>query len=97
MGRLSKHNRPVNEIALEEVKQKIRGCIDEKYGGVAPFLKSEDGIELGGTSIRPYLYDKGAINFKVLEQLCDFFGIGRLGKKTIVKRTVIYTLDTDKS
>jgi hypothetical protein len=80
-------------IEIEEIKQRIRSHIEKNYGGVANFLKTDIGEKMGGQAIRPYLYDKGAVSFEVLRKLCEYFGIGRLSKKTYIVRTVKYRLE----
>ena len=92
MARISKRITGGEPIGIEEVKQKLRSHIEKEYGGVAPFLKSEVGEKFGGMAIRPYLYDKGAVSFKVLGNLCEYFGIGKLNKQTKITRITTYTL-----
>lgn len=96
MGRVSKR-RNSNAIEIEEVKQKLRAHIEKEYGGVAQFLKTDTGEKFGGMAIRPYLYDKGAISFKVLRDLCEYFGIGELAKQVETIRTVTYTLKQEEA
>lgn len=91
MGRVSK-KRNTDAVEIEVVKQKLRACIEKEYGGIAQFLKTDTGEKFGGMAIRPYLYDKGAISFKVLKNLCEHFGVGELTKEVETIRNVTYTL-----
>lgn len=80
------------ETDILEVKSKIRSAITEKYGSVANFLNSDKAKELGGNKIRAYLYDKGAVNFEVLNSLCKYLGLGTLSRDIVVERKVNYYL-----
>ena len=80
------------ETYIIAVKGKIRETIEKKYGSVAKFLTTDKAKELGGTKIRAYLYDSGAVNLEVLGALCKYLGLGTLSRNIVVERKVSYYL-----
>lgn len=80
------------ETDIIAVKSKIREAIEKKYGSVAKFLTTDKAKELGGTKIRAYLYDSGAVNLEVLNSLCKYLGLGTLSRNIVVERKVSYYL-----
>lgn len=90
-----KVEKPIGEeIGLDKVRKMVRDEIIKRYGGVREFLRTEQGEKFGGMKIRPYLYDKGAVNFEVLSGLCKYLGIGELSRKIVVSRSYFYRLST---
>lgn len=92
MARITKEG--VN-IEFNQVRGMVRKEIIEKYGGVAKFLHSEKGKELGGIKMKIYLYDTGPVNFDFISALCKFLGVGDLSRKIVVSRTFSYRLRTN--
>lgn len=82
-----------DNIELNAVREMVRKAIEEKFGGVAKFLHSEQGEKFGGMKIRPYLYGTGAVNYEVLRKLCAYLGIGILTRKVVVTRSYFYELN----
>lgn len=91
----SKEEKPttVKDVEFSEVRKMVRLEIEKRYGGVAKFLASEKGKEFGGFKIKPYLYDAGPVNFKVISPLCEFLGLGTFSQKVTVTRTYSYQLE----
>lgn len=83
----------VKPTTFMEIRQKVRHEIEKRYGGVAKFLNSEQGKEFGGMKIKPYLYDAGPKNFKVISSLCSFLGLGTFTQKVVVTRTYSYQIE----
>ena len=88
------------DVDINKVREQIREELNNRYGGVAKFLKSEKGIEMGGMKVRTYLYETGPVNYEVISKLCKYLGIGELTRKVVVSRTYFYKLNkcttTDK-
>lgn len=82
------------EVEINKVRGMIRSELNKRYGGVVEFLDTEAGKKIGGRKIRPYLYDSGTINYKVISDLCVYLGIGNLTRKIVVTRTYHYHLVT---
>ena len=82
----------VRDVEFSEVRKMVRTEIEKRYGGVAKFLHSDKGKEFGGLKIKPYLYDTGPTNFKVISSLCSFLGLGTFNQKVVVTRTYSYQL-----
>lgn len=80
-------------IEMTEIKEMLRKVINEKYGGVTKFICTEQGKKLGGAKIRSYFYDKGAVNFALMQRLCKYFGIGNLTRKVKVIREITYFIE----
>lgn len=97
MSRTSKRKRETEGEVVEFnlIREKIRKAIDEKYGSVADFLSTDFAKKLGGSKIRPYLYETGAVNFDLISTLSSHFGIGELSRSLVVTRSYTYTLKTD--
>lgn len=87
-----KRNENLKEISLVELKSLVREKIIEKYGSVRAFLESPLAQKLGGTKVRCYLYDSGAMSFEVFQELCKELKIGKLKKRLKVTRSVRYFL-----
>lgn len=83
----------VKPTTFMEIRQKVRSEIEKRYGGVAKFLNSDKGKEFGGMKIKPYLYDAGPKNFKVISSLCSFLGLGTFTQKVVVTRTYFYQIE----
>lgn len=83
----------IRNIEMTEIKEMLRNVINEKYGGVTKFICTEQGKKLGGAKIRSYFYDKGAVNFALMQRLCKYFGIGSLTRKVKVIREVHYFIE----
>lgn len=83
----------VKDTNFLEVRKMVRHEIEKRYGGVAKFLNSEQGKEFGGMKIKPYLYDAGPKNFKVISSLCSFLGLGTFTQKVVVTRTYSYQIE----
>lgn len=81
-----------DQIVLNDVKLRIRSAIEKQFGSVAKFINSEQGKKMGGQKIRVYLYDSGAVSFKTLAKLCEYFGIGTLTRTVEVQRIYRYQL-----
>lgn len=79
-------------IEFGKVREMVREELISRYGSVSDFLNSEKGTKFGGMKIKIYLYDKGPVNFNVIEKLCKFLGLGNLSRKVVVSRTVFYKL-----
>lgn len=92
MARITKEGA---NIEFNQVRGMVRKEIIEKYGGVAKFLHSEKGKELGGIKMKIYLYDTGPVNFDFISALCKFLGIGDLSRKIVVSRAFSYRLRTN--
>lgn len=86
-----------DNIELNDVREMVRKSIEEKFGGVAKFLHSEQGKKFGGMKIRPYLYGTGAVSYEVLRKLCEYLGIGILSRKVVVTRSYFYQLSKNTS
>lgn len=80
------------EVEINAVRSSVRKEIEKRYGSVAKFLHSKDSEKFGGRKIRCYLYDSGAINFKVIADLAKWLGIGELKRDVIVTRSYKYVL-----
>lgn len=85
------------DVEINKIRGMIRDILKDKYGGVAEFLASPKGVELGGRKIRPYLYDTGNVNFDVISSICEYLGIGTLTRKLVVTRTFSYQLQSNVS
>ena len=83
----------MKEIELRDIRAKLRREIESRYGSVTAFVNSEAGKKFGGVKIRPYLYDKGAVNIKVLSDLYQFFGLGQITRQVVVSRKVSYYVE----
>ena len=83
------------EIELNKVREMVRTEIEKRYGSIASFLKTPQGVKLGGVKIRSYLYDTGAVNFDLISKLCKYLGIGVLSRRIVVTRTYFYHLNTN--
>lgn len=86
-----------HEVDINSVRSSIRKEIEKRYGSVAKFLHSEDSEKFGGRKIRCYLYDSGAINFKVIAALARWLGIGELKRDVIVTRNYKYVLSSNEN
>lgn len=84
------------EKGIDHIKGRLRMEMELKYGGVSKFLRSEDGAKFGGMKIKPYLYSSGAVSFRTLAKLYEFFGIGILTRKVVIKKTYHYYVDKRK-
>lgn len=80
-------------VEMTEIKEMLRKVIDEKYGGVTKFIATEQGKKLGGTKIRSYFYNKGSINFALMQRLCKYFGVGSLTREVKVIREITYFIE----
>lgn len=80
-------------VEMTEVKELLRNVITEKYGGVAKFIASEQGKKFGGKKIRTYFYSKGSVNFELMQELCKYFGVGKLTRKLKVIREYSYFIE----
>ena len=80
------------EVEINAVRSSVRKEIEKRYGSIAKFLHSKDSEKFGGRKIRCYLYDSGAINFKVIADLAKWLGIGELKRDVIVTRSYKYVL-----
>ena len=78
---------------MTEVKELLRNVINEKYGGVAKFIATEQGKKFGGKKIRTYFYSKGSVNFELMQELCKYFGVGNLIRKLKVIREYSYFIE----
>ena len=83
----------VKDTDFSTVRKVVRSEIEKRYGGVAKFLHSDKGKEFGGLRIKPYLYDAGPINFKVISSLCSFLGLGEFTRKVEVIRNYSYQIE----
>ena len=83
----------IRNIEMTEVKEMLRNVINEKYGGVTKFICTEQGKKLGGAKIRSYFYNKGSVNFELMQELCRHFGVGNLTRKLKVIREYSYFLE----
>lgn len=81
------------EISFNEVREMVRKEIEKRYGGVAKFLKTKKGKELGGMRIKIYLYDVGPVNFGVISSLCEYLGLGEFTRELVVSRSFSYYLN----
>lgn len=79
-------------ISPQEIKQKCRAAIKEKYGlNMRKFVESDVAKNLGIPKTFPSMIaDSGSISFEMLSTLCSHLGIGKLEKETT--RQVTYTL-----
>lgn len=80
------------QIELSELRKLIRDEIFKQYGSVPMFLNSKEVQKIGGSKLRPYVYDKGSISFHILEKFCAILGIGAVTRKNVITRTTIYYL-----
>lgn len=80
------------EVEINAVRSSVRKEIEKRYGSIAKFLHSKDSEKFGGRKIRCYLYDSGAVNFKVIADLAKWLGIGELKRDVIVTRSYKYVL-----
>ena len=87
---MAKIERKIKQVEITEVKELIRKAIEEKYGSVTTFLNSEQGKKFGGPKIKAYLYNKGSVNFSLMQELCKYFGVGNFSRKIKVIREVKY-------
>lgn len=95
MSRVRKSKLPKGEeVEINKVRGMIRAELNKRHGGVVEFLDTEAGKKLGGRKIRPYLYDSGTVNYKVISSLCEYLGIGTLTRKIVVTRSYFYHLVT---
>ena len=94
MGKIKKQ-----KVDFNEVRTEIRNRLTEKYGSVALFLKSADANKfqpiVGKAEIKPYLYNSGAKNYKLISALCEFLGLGTLQQDIVVTRSFSYTLTSE--
>lgn len=90
-------NKKSEGIELNKVRAMIRKKIDERWGSMSAFLRSEESEKFGGSKIRCYLYDTGAVNFKVIASLCEYFGLGTLSRKIIITKVSVYNLEKSSS
>ena len=85
-------NKKNGVVQLTEVKGMIRKAIKENYGSVAKFLGSDIARQIGSKYLRQYICDSGSVNVKVLNMLCEHFGIGTLTAETKRVTTTTYRL-----
>jgi hypothetical protein len=97
MSRTRKSKEVGEDVAINDIRNKVREELIKRYGSVAEFLDSPRGKELGGKKIRPYLYETGALNFDVINELCKYLGIGELTRKIVVTRSYTYKLIPNKT
>ena len=90
---MAKINKEGTAVEFNEVRAMIRKELNDRFGGVAKFLNSEKGKELGGMKIKIYLYDTGPVNFDVIKNLCSYLGIGDFTRKIVVSRSFSYRLN----
>jgi hypothetical protein len=74
------------------------GCVtmEEPFSG---FVRDTNDTSRTGRVLTAWftvnsLYDKGTVSISVLNNLCQYFGIGELTRKVRIIRTVDYFLNT---
>ena len=83
------------KVTMVVLKQMITTSIVNRYGSIDAFIKTAEG-ERFSKNLRTYLYPSASVSYPVLKQLCDMFGIGMLTRKTVVTRSIEYTLVTSE-
>lgn len=79
------------DVDINDFKRQLKEKIEEKYGGVGAFFRSEDSIKLGlQFHDRAYFYDNDAVSIEKLNRVSQFFGGKTIKRKTQIVKVVRY-------
>lgn len=81
-------------IDINDFKNELRSMIEEKYGSLAKFLRSDDAQNLGlDYGDRVYLYENAAISIEKLNCISKWLGGKVIKKKTEIVKVVKYFVE----